>query len=132
MDECQIMFGVSRRQCDIRIVKRAWAIICSFVLVGTPFLLAQTPSPCAGQPISACCPHGGKMPCCEAKSTPDSQPAPTAPAQTDSQSQLSLLAPAVLIWTLPATPANSIAPTSTTPSLAASAPIYARDCTRLI
>jgi len=112
-------------------MKLALAIIYSFVLAGTPFLPAQTPSACAGQ-IRACCQHGVVMPCCAAKSSPDSQPAPAAPAPAGSQSQLSLLAPAVLIWTLPATPADSTVSTSTPPPLAAGAPLYARDCARLI
>jgi hypothetical protein len=37
-----------------------------------------------------------------------------------------------LIWTLPATPADSTVSTSTPPPLAAGAPLYARDCARLI
>jgi hypothetical protein len=112
-------------------MKLALAIICSFVLAGTPFLPAQTPSVCAGQ-VRACCQHGVTMPCCAAKPSPDSQPAQTVPAPTSSQSQLSLLAPAVLIWTLPVTPANSVVSTSTPPPLAAGAPLYARDCALLI
>jgi hypothetical protein len=112
-------------------MKTALAIVCSFLLAGTPLLLAQSPSSCASQ-ARACCKHGVTMPCCAAKSSPDSQPAPAAPASAGGQIQLSLLAPAVLIWTLPATPANSIVPTSATPSLAASAPLYALDCARLI
>jgi hypothetical protein len=114
-------------------VKTTWAIICSFVLAGTPFLLAQTPlSACAKQPVRACCHCGGKMPCCKAKSSPDSQSKPAVPAQTGNQSHLSLFAPNVLIWTLPANLSDSISSHSTLSSMTASAPIYARNCARLI
>jgi hypothetical protein len=112
-------------------VKTALAIICNFLLAGMPLLLAQSPSSCATQ-AQSCCQRNCTMPCCAAKSSPESQPMPTAPAQTGGQSQLSLLAPAVLIWTLPATPANSFASTFALPSLAAGAPLYVRDCARLI
>jgi len=113
-------------------MKLALAIICSFLLAGTPLLLTQAPVPvsCAGQ-VRACCQHG-VMPCCQAKSLPDSQPAPAAPAPAGDQSQLSLLAPGVLLWILPATPANSIVSISTPSLPAASAPLYALDCARLI
>jgi len=112
-------------------MKTALAIICCFVLVGTTFLPAQTPSVCAKQ-VRACCQHGVTMPCCAAKSSPDSQSKPVVPSQTGNQNQFSLLAPAVLIWILPVTPANSFASTFALPSLAAGAPLYALDCARLI
>jgi hypothetical protein len=111
-------------------MKTALAIVCSFLLAGTPLLLAQAPAGIAQ--THACCQHACTMSCCVAKSSPDSQPAPAVPAASGTQSQLSLLAPAVLIWTLPATPANSIASTFTLPSLAAGAPLYALDCAWLI
>jgi hypothetical protein len=112
-------------------VKTTLAIVCSLLLMGTPFLMAQTPPSCVKQ-IRACCQHGVTMPCCETKSAPDSQPKPVVPSQTSSQSQLSLLAASVLIWSLPANPADSISSHSTLSSMAASAPLYARDCARLI
>ena len=112
-------------------MKTTWAIICSLVLAGTPFLLAQTPSACVKQ-VRACCQHGGEMPCCKAKSTPDSQSKPAIPSQTGNQNQLSLLASSALIWTLPANPADSISSQSTPSSMKAGAPLYARDCARLI
>ena len=112
-------------------MKTTWAIICSLVLAGTPFLLAQTPSACVKQ-VRACCQHGGEMPCCKAKPTPDSQSKPAVPSQTINQNQLSLLAFSALTWTLPANPADSISSHSTPSSLSASAPLYALDCARLI
>jgi hypothetical protein len=112
-------------------MKTTLAVVCSLLLMGTPFLLAQTPSSCVKQ-VSACCQHGGEMPCCQANSSPDSQPAPAAPAPIGGQSQLSLLAPAVLIWTLPTNLSDTISSHSTPSSMATSAPLYALDCARLI
>jgi hypothetical protein len=123
--------AVSRRVQDIKNMKTTWAIICSLVLAGTPFLLAQTPSSCIKQ-VRACCQHGGEMPCCKAKSTPDSQSKPAVPAQTGSQNQLSLLASSTLIWSLPSNPADSVSSHSTPSAMTASAPLYARDCALLI
>ena len=116
---------------DIKNVKTTWAIICSLVLAGTPFLLAQTPSSCVKQ-VRACCQHGGEMPCCKAKSSPDSQSKPAIPTQTGNQNQLSLLASSALIWTLPSDPADSISSHSSPSVMTAGAPLYSRDCARLI
>jgi hypothetical protein len=112
-------------------MKAALAIVCSFVLAGTPFLLAQTPPSCVKQ-VRACCQHGGEMQCCKAKSSPDSQSKPAVPSQTGNQSQLSILASSVLIWTLPTHLSDTISSHSTSSSMTTSAPLYARDCARLI
>ena len=112
-------------------MKTMLAMVCSLLLMGTPFLMAQAPSSCVKQ-VRACCQHGVTMPCCETKSAPDSQPKPVVPSQTGSQSQLSLLASSVLIWSLPPNPADSISSHSTLFLMAASAPLYALDCARLI
>jgi hypothetical protein len=111
-------------------MKTALAIICSFLLAGTPLLLAQTPPACAHQ-TRACCHHGCTMPCCAAKSSPDSQPAP-APAKTGGQNQFSLHTPAILLWTLPANPADSISSVPAPFLMAAGAPLFARNCVLLL
>jgi len=116
---------------DIKNVKTTWAIICSLVLAGTPFLLAQMPSACVKQ-FRACCNHGVEMPCCKVKSSPDSQSKPAVPAPMGNQNQLSLLASSALIWTLPSNPADSISSHSTPSVMTAGAPLYSRDCARLI
>jgi hypothetical protein len=114
-------------------VKLLLAIVCSFVLAGAPLLLARTSPPvCAKHSMPACCRHGGTMPCCNAKPPSNSQPLPAVPTQSGSQSQLSFLAPAVLIWTLPANPANLISSLALPFSTAIGAPLYARNCARLI
>jgi hypothetical protein len=112
-------------------MKTTLAIICSLLLMGTPFLMAQTPSSCVKQ-VRACCQHGGEMACCKESSSPDSQSKPVVPSQTSNQSQLSLLASNVLVWSLPANPADSISSHSTLSLMATSAPLYALDCARLI
>jgi hypothetical protein len=115
-------------------MKTAWAIICCLVLAGTPFLLAQTPSPaCAKQTLPACCRHG-VMPCCAAQPASGSQSAPTAPVPSSKvqSSQFSLLAAAFAAWTLPETSASSISSASAPPLMVAGVPLFARDCARLI
>ena len=112
-------------------MKTTWAIICSLVLAGTPFLIAQTPSSCVKQ-VRACCQHGVEMPCCKAKSSPDSQSKPAVPSPIGNHNQLSLLASTTLIWSLPANPTDSISSHSTPSMMTAGAPLYARDCALLI
>jgi hypothetical protein len=112
-------------------VKTTWAIICSLVLAGTPFLPAQTPTSCVKQ-VRACCQRGGEMPCCKAQSSPDSQSKPAIPSQTGNPNQLSLLATSALIWTLPANPADSISSHFISSVMTTGAPLYARDCALLI
>ena len=107
------------------------AMVCSLLLMGTPFLPAQMPSPCAKQ-VRACCRHGGEMPCCKAKTSPDSQSKPAVPSQTGNQNQLSLPATSSLIWTLPANAVDLISSHSTPSVMTAGAPLYARDCALLI
>jgi hypothetical protein len=112
-------------------MKATLAIVCSFFLMGAPFLLAQTAPPCVKQ-NHACCHSGGKMNCCAAKSSPDSQPTPAIPAQSNSQTQFSLLAPHALTWTLLDNETHPISFTTLSPSSVTGAPLYARDCARLI
>ena len=115
----------------VKNMKMILAMVCSLLLIGTLFLPAQTPPPCAKQ-VRACCQHGGEMPCCKAKSSPDSQSKPAVPPQAGNQNQLSLLASSALIWTLPAHPADLISSHSTPSSMSVGAPLYARDCAWLI
>ncbi len=115
-------------------MKMAWAMVCSFLLAAAPFgRVAGAPMPPACvKHARADCPCGGAMPCCKANPSSDPQPAPATPAPTGNPTQLSLLAPGVLAWTLPANPAHSISSASTPVLPAAGAPLYALDCARLI
>jgi hypothetical protein len=67
-----------------------------------------------------------------AKPVSDPQPAPAVPAQTASQNQISLPAPATVVWLLPNHPANPFASASVSPLAATGIPLYTRNCTLLI
>jgi hypothetical protein len=112
-------------------MKTALAIVCCFLLAGAPFLSAQTASSCVKQ-NRACCHSGCKMDCCAGKSLPDSQSVPAVLAQSGSQNQFSLLAPSALVWTLLTSETHPISFTAVSPSSVTGAPLYARDCARLI
>jgi hypothetical protein len=112
-------------------MKLALAIVCSFLLAGTPLFSAPLSVPCAKK-AGAGCPCGGKMTCCQSGPASDSQPASATPAPAGSQSQLLLFAPGILAWTLPANPADLISSTTTLTSPAPGAPLYALNCVRLI
>jgi len=107
------------------------AILFSALLLLTPFLsVAASPACCKTGQVQghACC----QMPCCAAKN-PDSQPSPAVPSQNSSApDQISFHALAVAIWALPATGPASFSPVVTSSLSSAGAPIYARNCVRLI
>jgi len=112
-------------------LKQVIAILFSALLLLTPFLsVAATPACCMTgmQHGHACC----QMPCCAAKN-PDSQPAPAVPSQNSgTPDQISFLAFAMVAWNLPATGSASFSPAVISSLTSASAPIYARNCVRLI
>jgi hypothetical protein len=112
-------------------VKRFNAILFSFLLVWAQLLAAPAPA-CSRQPAHACCHCGGKMSCCAAQPSPCSQSAPAVPAPSGIQNQFSFLAPALLAWALPENEAGSISSAFVLPLTASGAPLYARDCARLI
>jgi len=112
-------------------VKAALAIVCSLVLVWTQGVLVQAPAAGAARVAQACC-HCGKAGCCAAPHSPESRPAPAAPVPSSSQNQLWSLAPATLAWTLPDGEAHELSASSFSPLIAAGAPLYARNCARLI
>jgi hypothetical protein len=112
-------------------VKRFNAILFSFLLVWAQ-LLAAPALACSRQPAHACCHCGGKMSCCSAQPSPGSQSAPAVPAPSGIQNQFSFLAPVLMIWSLPENEAGSISFAFVSPLTASGAPLYARDCARLI
>ncbi|HEX5400259.1 MAG TPA: hypothetical protein VFY06_14530 [Verrucomicrobiae bacterium] len=113
-------------------MKLTLAIVCSLLLAGTPFVSAQAQTACVdvARAAHAAC-HCG-MPCCGAPVSSNSQPAPAAPAPGSNQTQLLPLAPAALVWILPAAPASEIS--TAIPSLlkANRTPLFARNCAFLI
>jgi hypothetical protein len=112
-------------------VKRFFAILSSLLLVWAQFAPAGAVPMVCGKPVvsaDAC----SQMACCMAKPVSDPQPAPAVPAQTASQNQISLLAPAMVVWLLPNRPANPFASASVSPLAATGIPLYTRNCTLLI
>jgi hypothetical protein len=112
-------------------VKRFFAILFSVLLVGAQFTPALAMPMACGKPFvsaDAC----SQMACCMAKPVSDPQPTPAVPAQTASQNQISLLAPAKVIWLLPNHPANPFSSASVSPFAATGIPLYTRNCTLLI
>jgi hypothetical protein len=106
------------------------AILSGLLLVGAQLLAAPAPVAPA-QPVHACCHCGGKMSCCSAPVS-GSQSAPAVPAPSGAQNQFSFLAPARIAWSVPENEAGSISSAFVSPLTAFGAPLYARDCARLI
>jgi hypothetical protein len=111
--------------------RRFSAILFGLLLVWAQLLAAPALPVCAQQPAHACCHCGGKMSCCAAPSS-GSPSAPAVPAPSGMQNQFSFLAPARVAWSLPENAAGSISSAFVLPLTASSAPLYARDCARLI
>ena len=105
------------------------AILFSLFLVWAQ-LLAAPASVTAAQPAHACCHCGGKMSCCASPS--GSQPVPTVPSSVGAQRQLLISAPAIMTGVLPESRAGLIYSASRLSSMPDGAPLYARDCARLI
>lgn len=107
-------------------VKIALAIVCSLLLVLGQAMAVAVPAASAGAAVKDCgC--GGKMSCCRHAAQP-----PVATVPVSSQNQIVSPVPAVMVWVLTNTGTSQISPT-VSPSLSAgAAPIFARDCARLI
>jgi hypothetical protein len=113
-------------------VKSFATILFSLLLMLTPFVSVQAASTCPPAKIMACCNASCHMACCAQKNS-DSPSAPVVPTQKNgSQNQISLLAQAVMIWSLPEPPASSISSNSLLPAMTVRTPLYARHCIRLI
>jgi hypothetical protein len=111
-------------------VKRFSAILFGLLLVWAQLSAAPALPACAKQPAHAGCHCGGKMSCCSAPS--GSQPMPAVPSNTGAQKQLSIFAPAIVTMAPPESRAGSISSAFVSPLTASGAPLYARDCARLI
>jgi hypothetical protein len=112
-------------------VKRFNAILFSILLVWAQLLAAPTP-PASAQPAHACCHCGGKMSCCAAQPSPGSQPMPAVPSNAGPQKQFSISAPAIVAGALPENRVGFICSASRLSLMPDGAPLYARDCARLI
>jgi hypothetical protein len=116
--------------CADEFVKQLSAILFGVLLVWAQLLAAPALPACAQQPAHACCHCGGKMSCCASPS--GSQPVPAVPANAGPQKQLSISAPAIAAAALPGNRAGLVCSASRLSSMPDGAPLYARDCARLI
>jgi hypothetical protein len=115
-------------------VKQLTAILSSVLLVWMQVASAPVPaSPACVKPAMGncadCCKHTA---CCATKPASNSQPAPVIPTQSNAQNQVSLPAPAIVAWTLPENPVNTISSTTMSPLMATGTPLYAWNCTLLL
>jgi hypothetical protein len=117
-------------------VKQVYAILFSFVLawmqIAPVSASASVPSCCQKMAMCDCAKMCGNMACCVQHPTPGSTPAPGVPAQSGKQSQMSLLALAVALWTLPENHAPQVSSTPASLVVVATAPLYQRDCALLL
>jgi hypothetical protein len=111
-------------------VKTLSAILFAILLVGAQLMVAPTLATPA-RPAHACCHCGGQMSCCPSPAS-GSQPLPAVPSNTGPQKLLSLSAPPILAGALAENRAGLICPASRLSSMPIGAPLYARDCARLI
>jgi hypothetical protein len=99
------------------------------MLVWTQFVLAQAPSAGVERTVRACCSCHAS--CCAVPATPESSPLSTIPA-LNLQTQLLILAPATLAWTLPVTTSDNFLRFLPLPLTTAGASLFARNCALLI
>jgi hypothetical protein len=115
------------------VVKRLTAILFSVLLVWMQVAPAPAAAPaCAKATMANCADCCKGMACCTTKPVSDPQPAPAMPASANSQNQISLLAPGLVIWNLPSVPAGLIASVPVPLSKMSGAPLYTRNCSRLL
>jgi len=111
-------------------VKQLSAILFSLLLAWAQLLAAPTP-PASAKPVHACRHCGGGMSCCSSPSS-GSQPMPAVPSNTGPQKQLSISTPAIVTGALPENRTGLICSASRLCWMSNAAPLYARDCARLI
>jgi hypothetical protein len=117
------------------VVKQLTAILFSVLLVWTqiaPTPVCATASSDCPKAAAACAAVCGQMDCCVTHPNSGPQPAPAVPTQSSVQNQISLLAPAIVAWTLPENPARVISSVAALPLMATGTPLYARNCTLLL
>ncbi|MFZ0827235.1 MAG: hypothetical protein WAO02_07410 [Verrucomicrobiia bacterium] len=111
-------------------MKPLLAILSGLLLVWAQLSAAPTPVASA-RPAHACCHCGGKMSCCAAASS-GSHPMPAVPANAGAQKQFPISAPASAAGTLPENRSGVICSASRLSFRPTGAPLYVRDCARLI
>jgi hypothetical protein len=114
-------------------MKMAVAIVCSLLLAGTQIVPAAAPLAGAANPICSarpCCKKDCSK-CCAARPAPASQPV-SAPVRSSLQEPSASVAPALVAWTLPAPVSLALPDFHSLLASSIPAPLYARDCARLI
>jgi hypothetical protein len=112
-------------------MKTALAIFCSLLLVWTNIVPAQASGASVASAASSC--HCAKKTgCCAAKqSLPESLPVSAAPASS-LQNQFSLLAPAIVAWTIPVLASSEVSSPLSSSFKTNDAPLFERNCAWLI
>jgi hypothetical protein len=113
-------------------VKQLTAILFSVLLVWMQIAPISASPVCVKPAMGNCADCCGRMDCCAAKPASKPQPAPAVPTQSNTQNQISLLAPSVVAWNLPQSPASLVSSVSASPLLAVAAPLYAWNCSLLL
>jgi len=106
------------------------AIVCSLFLAGTPVVPAPAQAADVGRVAHVSC--RCRKACCAAPSSPRSHSVPAAPVPASSHNQFLAFAHAALAWALPAAPAPGFSSSIALLLTANTAPLYARNCARLI
>jgi len=110
-------------------VRKLLAILFSLLLVWTQTeIAAQLPATRPPAATRACCECG----CCVSQPSPVSAPAPAAPARYAIEQQLSTPPATSALWVLPEAEARSVSVPSSSPLIAAGAPLYERNCALLL
>jgi hypothetical protein len=107
-------------------VKTVFSILCSLMFVWAQAVVAAVPAAAHVED----CGCGGKMACCQA--APSSQPAPMDAAASVATQQIVSSVPVAVVWVWAAAGTTFISPVSSTPLIVDAAPIFARNCARLI
>ncbi len=112
-------------------MKTALAIVCSLVLVWANLISARTPDASVAT-ATASCHCGMKTGCCAAKrSLPEPPPVSAAPTFSF-QNNFSFIAPAIVTWSLPESPARELPGSTSSSFRSTGASLFARDCAWLI
>jgi len=108
------------------------AILCSLLLLGGQFAGASASCVSTAIPVAQGCHCGGSMSCCAPKPVQYPQPLPANSARTGVDNQILSPVPlvAVLFWSAagPTVVSSSFSPAVN----AVAAPVFARNCVRLI
>jgi hypothetical protein len=112
-------------------MKLLLAILCCLPLIGGQFVAVAACVPEAA-PAAPCCDCCGKMQCCATAPVKAPQPLPSNTTRAGVENQILSPAPALVILVGSSAGASIFARTTASLVTANAAPIFARNCTRLI